>query len=111
MGTSLSEVRNPYDKEWLDQLGGMPSRKVTQEILKRYDLTLDAQQITSDKIANFGAIAHKGDVIPETYALLQQQYQLKKIGIGTRSGKTCESDSKDDRHPFNDTYDCLLRMT
>ncbi|MEZ8165826.1 HAD family hydrolase [Vibrio splendidus] len=73
----------PYDKEWLDQLGGMPSRKVTQEILKRYDLTLDAQQITSDKIANFEAIEHKGDVIPETYALLQQQYQLKKIGIGT----------------------------
>ncbi|MEZ9863387.1 beta-phosphoglucomutase family hydrolase [Vibrio breoganii] len=73
----------PYDKEWLNQLGGMPSRKVTLEIIKRYDLSIDALQVTKDKIANFEAIKHKGDVIPEIYAILQQQHRYKKIGIGT----------------------------
>ncbi|MCG9789825.1 beta-phosphoglucomutase family hydrolase [Vibrio barjaei] len=73
----------PYDKEWLDQLGGMPSRKVTLEILKRYNLSIDPQLITTDKIANFEAIEYKGDVIPNIYAILKQQHKLKKIGIGT----------------------------
>ena len=80
---TCSKFNIPYDKEWLDQLGGMPSRKVTLEIMKRYDLSLDPQLITKDKIANFEAIEHKGDVLPETYAILERYYQLKKVGIGT----------------------------
>lgn len=80
---TCSKFNIPYDKEWLDQLGGMPSRKVTLEIIKRYDLSLDPQVVTKDKIANFEAIEHKGDVLPETYAILERYYQLKKVGIGT----------------------------
>jgi len=73
----------PYEKEWLDQLGGMPSRKVTQEIIKRYQLDLDANAITKDKIANFEAIEHKGDVIPGIYDILKSNDGIKKMGIGT----------------------------
>ncbi len=73
----------PYEKEWLNQLGGMPSRKVTLEILARYQLDIEPSLITSDKIANFERIEHKGEIIPDIYQILQQNYQRKKVGIGT----------------------------
>ena len=68
----------PYEKEWLNQLGGMSSRKVTHEIVKRYDLNLDADEVTKDKIANFEAIEDKGDIIPKTYQILKDNYKTKK---------------------------------
>ncbi|WP_117232935.1 HAD family hydrolase [Vibrio maerlii] len=73
----------PYDKEWLDELGGMPSRKVTLEIVKRYNLTIDPLNITKDKIANFEAIENKGEQIPEICNLLKEYLPSKSIGIGT----------------------------
>lgn len=75
----------PYDKPWLDSLGGMPSRKVTLELLKRYELTLDPAMITADKTANYEAIEHKGEVIEETFSLLKRYAKTKKVGIGTGS--------------------------
>ena len=73
----------PYDKEWLDQLGGMPSRKVTLEILKRYPLDLDAQAITRHKVNVFEGIENEGDIIPKIYKILKENYKNKPIGIGT----------------------------
>ncbi|MGR5068094.1 MULTISPECIES: HAD family hydrolase [Vibrio] len=73
----------PYDKEWLDDLGGMPSRKVALEIIRRYALTIDPIAVTKDKIANFEAIENKGNIIPQIYNLLKEYQRSKKIGIGT----------------------------
>lgn len=73
----------PYEKEWLNQLGGMPTRKVTIEIINRYNLELNADLITQDKISNFESIAFKGDTIPGIYQILKDNHLTKKIGIGT----------------------------
>ncbi|CCN82588.1 putative Beta-phosphoglucomutase hydrolase [Vibrio nigripulchritudo SFn27] len=75
----------PFDREWIGSMGGMPSAKITLEVNKRYDLSLDPVAVSSSKMAHFEAMEDFGDLIPQTFALVQKHFGNKKMAIGTGS--------------------------
>ncbi|ORT52560.1 carotenoid dehydrogenase (plasmid) [Vibrio sp. qd031] len=75
----------PYDRKWMNSLGGMPSPKITLEVNKKYGLDLDAMEVSSFKMARFAEIADKGQPIKLTVDLVKQWSGKKPMSVGTGS--------------------------
>jgi beta-phosphoglucomutase family hydrolase len=80
---TCQEFTIPLDVNWVHQLGGMPSRKVAVEIIRRYGLELDPVLLSQDKIARYERLATQAEVNPQIYQILKDQVGLKKLAIGT----------------------------
>ncbi|USD67006.1 beta-phosphoglucomutase family hydrolase [Vibrio sp. SCSIO 43136] len=75
----------PYDRAWINSMGGMPSAKITVEVNRRFGLDLDPQTVAKHKMANFLKIEHHGDLIPITNQVFDRYRQQKKVAVGTGS--------------------------
>lgn len=75
----------PFDRQWMNSLGGMPSPKITLEVNKRFGLTLEAAEVASFKMARFSEIEDKGKPISLTVDLVKQWHGKKPMAIGTGS--------------------------
>ncbi|WED24244.1 beta-phosphoglucomutase family hydrolase [Vibrio sp. JC009] len=75
----------PFDREWIHSLGGMPSKKITMEINKRFNLELDPVTVSSFKMKKFAELDIPGDVIDHTYQVLKSAQGKYKTAIGTGS--------------------------
>ncbi len=65
-------------------MGGSPTINTAIGLLKKYHIDADPQLLVASKLRYFDDIKHKGDIIPTTFTLLQQQKALnKRIAIGT----------------------------
>lgn len=75
----------PFDREWMNSLGGMPSPKITLEVNKKFGLSLDAAKVAGFKMARFAEIEDKGKPITLTVDLVKQWYGKKPMAVGTGS--------------------------
>lgn len=75
----------PFDKAWLNNQGGIPSRNIVKLMNLRYNLALDPELVSQTKAQHFATIRHHCELIAQTSGLLIQYYNQKKIAIGTGS--------------------------
>ncbi|WP_194437651.1 beta-phosphoglucomutase family hydrolase [Vibrio fluminensis] len=75
----------PYSSEWINSLGGMPSRKILEEINRVYKLDIDINKASKYKMKRFGEFSTDIKTIPVTVDLLNRFYKEKRIAIGTGS--------------------------
>ncbi len=75
----------PYDRQWMNSLGGMPSPKITLEINKKFGLELEPKQVASFKMDRFEAIEDKGDLITLTTDIVRRCFGDKPMAVGTGS--------------------------
>ena len=74
----------PFERDWFYSMGGSPTINTANQLLEKYAIDADPQLLVATKLRFFDEIQHKGDVIPATFSLLQQQKALnKRIAIGT----------------------------
>lgn len=75
----------PFTREWIHSLGGMPSFKIAGEVNKLHGLALDTHQVSQFKMRVFAELEEHGEVIPQTYSLLNHFHGMKKLAVGTGS--------------------------
>ncbi|UXI00035.1 beta-phosphoglucomutase family hydrolase [Photobacterium sp. TY1-4] len=75
----------PFDEDWFYSLGGLPTLKTAQAINRRYAQNFDIHRLADTKGEFFAALPNRGEVIPETFQLLQRLRTEKKIAVGTGS--------------------------
>lgn len=75
----------PFDIDWVHSLGGMPSRKILEQINLRYDLSIDCDEASEYKMDCFRKLSDNIQPIQITLDILNQFYRTKRIAIGTGS--------------------------
>ncbi len=75
----------PFDGEWLQSMGGMPSVKIAVEVNKAYGLDLDPQLVSECKMEAFSHLDETGGLIADTYQVFEANLGEKKIAVGTGS--------------------------
>ncbi len=73
----------PLDAEWFNERGGIPSRKISKEIVEMFDLNASAEEITLDKVSIYERIAKPAELNSEIYNILKTLHKTKKTAIGT----------------------------
>lgn len=86
-GMAAKEFDFPFEPEWINAHGGMPSSKIVHEMNQKYGLNLEPQQVADYKMQCFAQMSEKGDLIAHTYAVFKQAIGQKKMAIGTGSQK------------------------
>ncbi|MFB9136936.1 beta-phosphoglucomutase family hydrolase [Vibrio olivae] len=77
----------PYDQTWLHSRGGMPSKKIVDEINQIHHLSLDAQAVADFKMKTFASLEDTGERINVTNEVLERYVGKKPIAVGTGSQK------------------------
>lgn len=75
----------PFDGEWLQSMGGMPSVKIAVEINKAYGLDLDPKLVSECKMDAFINLDEEGGLIADTQQVFEANLGEKKIAVGTGS--------------------------
>jgi beta-phosphoglucomutase family hydrolase len=83
--TAAEKFTFPYDRQWLNSMGGMPSSKIVVEINKRYGINLDPEEVTQFKMATYLAFEFHGEPIAVTNKVLNHFLGKKPIAVGTGS--------------------------
>lgn len=83
--TASEKFGFPYDRPWLNSMGGMPSAKIVVEINKRYGINLNAKEVTALKMATYLAFEFHGEPIAVTNRVLNHFLGKKRIAVGTGS--------------------------
>lgn len=78
----------PYDRPWLNSMGGMPSIKIVVELNRRYETDFDPKEITRFKMATYLSFGFHGEPIRATNDILNHFIGRKKIAVGTGSPRT-----------------------
>ncbi|OBU18393.1 carotenoid dehydrogenase [Photobacterium aquimaris] len=81
---TCTDFELPFERDWFYSMGGSPTINTATELLKKYHIDAEPQLLVASKLRYFDDIKHKGDIIPATFTVLQQQKALnKRIAIGT----------------------------
>ncbi|TCS44028.1 beta-phosphoglucomutase family hydrolase [Reinekea marinisedimentorum] len=83
--TAAEAFEFPYDREWLNSMGGMPSAKIVVEINQRYGISLDPKEVTKLKMATYLSFEFHGEPIAVTNDILNHFVGKKRIAVGTGS--------------------------
>ncbi|MFV0575399.1 MAG: HAD family hydrolase [Vibrio sp.] len=78
----------PFEPEWINSMGGMPTQKVAMQLNERYHIVIDPQEVAQTKTGLFATLIDDGNIIDCTFKILKQCYGEKKLAIGTGSNKT-----------------------
>lgn len=74
----------PFEYDWFYSMGGSSTINTAIALLNKYEIDVDPQLLVVSKLRHFDEIQHKGDIIPATFSVLQQQRKAnKRIAIGT----------------------------
>lgn len=74
----------PFEYDWFYSMGGSPTVNTAVAFLSKYEIDADPQLLVVSKLRHFDEIQHKGDIIPATFSVLQQQKKAnKRIAVGT----------------------------
>lgn len=79
------EFNFPYDRPWINGMGGMPSAKIVVEVNRRYELELDVKVVTQFKMAKYLSFGFHGKPISATNKILDHFLGKKRIAVGTGS--------------------------
>jgi beta-phosphoglucomutase family hydrolase len=77
----------PYDGEYINNLGGVPTRAIVVLLNAKYGLNLDPDAVTECKRQAFITLDDKPTVIAATFAVMQRCYGQLKMGVGTGSDR------------------------
>ncbi|SJL84698.1 beta-phosphoglucomutase family hydrolase [Vibrio palustris] len=78
----------PFDAEWLNSMGGMPSIKIVDVINERYHLQLNPQVVSDCKMTHFASLEGQETLISATTELVHAYYGKKPLAVGTGSQRT-----------------------
>jgi beta-phosphoglucomutase family hydrolase len=77
----------PYDREYMHNLGGVPTRETVELLNQKYALGHDLDEVTETKRQAFLKLEDSPIVIDDTFAVMQRYQDVLKMGIGTGSDR------------------------
>ena len=78
----------PYDREYMYNLGGVPTRETVELLNEKYGLNHDVDEVTKSKEQAFLKLGDRPIVIDDTFAVMQRYQNILKMGVGTGAGRT-----------------------
>ena len=77
----------PYDREYMHNLGGVPTRETVELLNQKYALSHDLDEVTETKRQAFLKLEDSPIVIDDTFAVMQRYQDVLKMGVGTGSDR------------------------
>ena len=84
-GEAAEHFSFPFERAWINGLGGMPSVKIVDEINRKYNTTLEPKTVANFKAEVFIRMGVVPDRIACTVELLEKYQGEKKMAVGTGS--------------------------
>lgn len=75
----------PFDKEYIHNLGGVPTREIVLLLNERYGLSHDPDAVTETKRLAFLDLKDNPSIIDDTFQVMQRYKGKLKMGVGTGS--------------------------
>ncbi|USV58616.1 HAD family hydrolase [Aeromonas encheleia] len=80
-----AEFGLPFDREELNEYGGIPTRKIVAILAEQHGLSIDIEAFARRKIALYMEQIDKAGVFPQMWELVRQHHGKVPMGIGTGS--------------------------
>ncbi|WP_413691924.1 beta-phosphoglucomutase family hydrolase [Psychromonas sp. KJ10-2] len=77
----------PFDRTWLNGLGGMPGEAIVELINDKYDVNLLPIEVSEFRMDVFERFENNTGLVAITNQILNHFYGLKKLAVGTGSPK------------------------